>query len=76
MGLGCTSSFPKLDSLPCELEESFLDSPVGQYYFVILNIETQRLRSSEIPLKVQGLVLLPYSCVTPRMKSLRLWLVG
>lgn len=61
-------SFP--DCLPCELEDAFLDSPMGQHYFVTLNTETQR------PFRVQGVVLFSYSCVTPRTKFLRLWLVG
>lgn len=55
MGLCCVSSYPKLESLSCELEEAFLDSWMGQHYFVTLNIETQGLRSSEIPLRVRGL---------------------
>lgn len=33
---------PKLDSLPCEPEEAFLDSQMGQHYFVTLTIEALR----------------------------------
>lgn len=48
---------------------------MGQHYLVTLNIETKR-QTFEMPLSVQGLTLFSYSCVTPRMKFLRLWRVG
>lgn len=68
--------FPKLHSFTCALEEDCLDSQMGQHYLVTLNIEPERPRPPEVAPCVQGLVLFSYSCVTPRMKFLRLWLVG
>lgn len=49
---------------------------MGQHYLVTLNMEPERPRPPEVPPCIQGLVLFSYSCVTPRMKFLRLWLVG
>lgn len=64
MGLCCASSYPKLDSLSCELEGAVLGSRMGQCYFVTLNMKTQGLRSSETPLRVRGLCFSLQLCDT------------